>query len=66
MADTIEVGAFPEGIAIAPDNLHIYVGKFRSQTISVLKIDQATDRLVDTKRTINLPGPPASLRIGSQ
>ena len=66
LADTIEVGAFPEGIAIAPDNLHVYVGNFHSQTISVLRIDPATGRLVETKRTIKLPGPPASLRLGSQ
>jgi DNA-binding beta-propeller fold protein YncE len=66
VVDTVEVGAFPEGIAIAPDNLHVYVGNFRSQTISVLKIDAATGRLVDTKQTIRLPGPPASLRIGSE
>jgi DNA-binding beta-propeller fold protein YncE len=66
VVNTIEVGAFPEGIVIAPDNLHVYVGNFRSQTISVLKIDAATGRLIDTKQTIKLPGPPASLRIGSQ
>jgi DNA-binding beta-propeller fold protein YncE len=66
VVDTVEVGAFPEGIAIAPDNIHVYVGNFRSQTISVLKIDAAARRLSDTKQTIKLPGPPASLRIGSQ
>jgi DNA-binding beta-propeller fold protein YncE len=66
VVSTLDVGAFPEGIAIAPDNLHVYVGNFHSQTISVLKIDAATGRLTDTKQTINLPGPPASLRIGSQ
>jgi DNA-binding beta-propeller fold protein YncE len=64
--DTINVGAFPEGIAIAPDNFHVYVGNFRSRTISVLKIDAATGLLTDTKQIIKLPGPPASLRIGSQ
>ena len=66
VVDTVDVGAFPEGVAIAPDNLHVYVGNFRSRTISVLKIDAATGRLTDTKGTISLPGPPASLRIGSQ
>jgi DNA-binding beta-propeller fold protein YncE len=66
VVDTIEVGAFAQGIAIAPDNLHVYVGNFRSGTISVLKIDAATGRLIDTRQTIKLPGPPASLRIGSQ
>jgi DNA-binding beta-propeller fold protein YncE len=66
VVNSVAVGAFPEGIAFATDNVHLYVGNFHSNSISVLKIDGSTGRLIDTGRTITLPGPPASLRIGSQ
>jgi DNA-binding beta-propeller fold protein YncE len=62
---SVDVGAFPEGIAFAPDGRHIYVGNFRSNSISVLEID-GKGQLTNTDQTIKLPGPPASLRIGSQ
>jgi DNA-binding beta-propeller fold protein YncE len=65
VANSVPVGAFPEGIAFAADNQHVYVGNFRSNSISILKVNEA-DRLVDTGHTIELPGPPASLRIGSR
>ncbi len=65
LVNTVNVGAFPEGIAFAPDNQHLYVGNYRGNSISILKID-AAGRLTDTGQTVKLPGPPASLRIGSQ
>jgi DNA-binding beta-propeller fold protein YncE len=65
VVNSVEVGAFPEGIAFAPDNQHLYVGNFHSNSISILTID-ASGHLADTGRVIRLPGPPASLRIGSQ
>jgi DNA-binding beta-propeller fold protein YncE len=64
LADSIDVGAFPEGIAFSRDGDWIYAGNFASNTISVLHIEGG--RLVDTHRDITLPGPPASLRVGSQ
>jgi DNA-binding beta-propeller fold protein YncE len=63
--NSVDVGAFPEGIAFAADGRHVYVGNYHSNSISVLTVDRS-GRLVDTKQTINLPGPPASLRVGSQ
>lgn len=65
LVNTVNVGAFPEGIAFAPDSQHLYVGNYRSNSICILKID-ASGRLTDTGQTMKLPGPPASLRIGSQ
>jgi DNA-binding beta-propeller fold protein YncE len=65
VVNSVDVGAFPEGIAFAPDNQHLYVGNFHSHSISILKID-ASGHLADTGRIIKLSGPPASLRIGSQ
>jgi len=65
VVNSVDVGAFPEGIAFAADGVHVFVGNYRSNSISILKVDRS-GRLVDTKMSVNLPGPPASLRIGSQ
>jgi DNA-binding beta-propeller fold protein YncE len=63
--NSVNVGAFPEGIAFAQDSRHVYVGNFMSNSISILKID-GTGQLADTHQVVTLPGPPASLRIGSR
>ncbi len=65
VVNSVDVGAFPEGVAFAPDNQHLYVGNFHSNSISILTID-ASGHLADTGQIIRLSGPPASLRIGSQ
>ncbi len=64
LAGSTDVGAFPEGIAFSPDGAYVYAGNFASQTISVLHLEDG--RLVDTHADIQLPGAPASLRVGSQ
>jgi len=60
----VEVGAFPEGVAFSPDGEWIYAGNFGSNSLSVLHLDHG--RLVNTNADIALPGPAASLRVGSQ
>ena len=65
IANSVNVGAFPEGLAFAPDSEHLYVGNYRDNSISILKVN-AAGLLVDTGVKVELPGPPASLRIGSQ
>jgi DNA-binding beta-propeller fold protein YncE len=65
VTNSVNVGAFPEGLAFAPDNEHVYVGNYRDNSISILKVN-AAGLLVDTGVKVQLPGPPASLRIGSQ
>jgi 6-phosphogluconolactonase (cycloisomerase 2 family) len=64
VVNSVDVGAFPQGIAFAADGRHVYVGNYHSNSISILKVD-GSGRLVDTKQAIKLPGPPASLRVGS-
>lgn len=64
VVNSVDVGAFPEGIGFSANGQYIYVGNYRSQSISILKIDES-GRMVDTNETVTLPGPPASLRIGS-
>jgi len=64
VVNSVDVGAFPEGVAFSPDGQFVYVGNYKNNSISVLKI--AGGKLVDTNQPVALPGPPASLRIGSQ
>jgi DNA-binding beta-propeller fold protein YncE len=61
---SVDVGAFPEGVAFSEDGRFVYVGNFASNTISVLRVER--DGLVDTHDDVALSGPPASLRVGSQ
>jgi DNA-binding beta-propeller fold protein YncE len=61
--NSVEVGAFPEGVAFNSTGKYIYAGNYHSNSISILTIDP-TGRLVDTHKTVELPGPPASLRVG--
>lgn len=65
VVNSVAVGAFPEGIGFAQDGQHVYVGNYRSNSISILRID-GSGQLVDTRNSVPLSGPPASLRIGSQ
>lgn len=60
----IAVEAFPEGVAFSADSRTIYVGNFASSTLSVLSVDRKGR--VASRSVIKLPGPPASLRIGSR
>lgn len=65
VVNSVAVGAFPEGVAFAADGRHAYVGNFHSNTLSILKVDD-TGHLVKVGDPLKLPGPPASLRIGSR
>jgi DNA-binding beta-propeller fold protein YncE len=65
MSDTAEVGSFPEGIAFSRDGNFIYVGNFHSNSISILSVGPGGS-LKSTETRVELPGPPASLRIGSR
>ena len=65
VSDSAEVGSFPEGIAFSKDGNFIYAGNFHSNSISILSVGPG-GTLKDTGRRIELPGRPASLRIGSR
>jgi DNA-binding beta-propeller fold protein YncE len=60
----VRVGKLPEGAAWSPDGGTVYVGNFIDKTLSVLS--DTGGRLIDTGRTYDLPGQPASLRSGPQ
>jgi DNA-binding beta-propeller fold protein YncE len=65
LPDSAAVGSFPEGIAFSRDGKFIYAGNFHSNSVSILSIGP-DGGLKDTGTKIELPGPPASLRIGSR
>jgi DNA-binding beta-propeller fold protein YncE len=65
LSDGADVGSFPEGIAFSKDGAFIYAGNFHSNAISILSVGRGGS-LKDTGARIELPGPPASLRIGSR
>jgi DNA-binding beta-propeller fold protein YncE len=56
----VEVRGLPEGAVFSSDGQYLYVGNFMDSDISILRVDG--DRLVDTGRSLALPGHPASMR----
>ena len=56
----VEVRGLPEGVVFSSDGRYIYVGNFMDSDISILRVDG--DQLVNTGKSLALPGHPASMR----
>ncbi len=56
----IEVGGMPEGVVFSPDSRYIYIGNFLSRDVSILRARGRN--VVDTGKTLKLPGRPGALR----
>jgi DNA-binding beta-propeller fold protein YncE len=56
----VEVRGLPEGVVFSDDGQYIYVGNYMDRDISILKVDG--DRIVNTGKSLQLPGQPASMR----
>lgn len=56
----VEVHGLPEGVVFSDDGKYLYVGNYQDRDISILRVDG--DQLVDTGKTLKLPGQPASMR----
>jgi DNA-binding beta-propeller fold protein YncE len=56
----VEVRGLPEGIVFSDDGQYVYVGNYMDRDISILKVEG--DRLVNTGKSMQLPGQPASMR----
>lgn len=56
----IEVRGLPEGAVFSDDGRYIYVGNFLDNDISILRVDG--DQIVNTGKSLQLPGQPASMR----
>jgi DNA-binding beta-propeller fold protein YncE len=56
----VEVRGLPEGVVFSNDGRYIYVGNYMDSDVSILRVDG--DRLVNTRKSLQLPGQPASMR----
>jgi DNA-binding beta-propeller fold protein YncE len=56
----VEVRGLPEGVVFSQDGRYIYVGNFMDQDVSILRVEG--DRIVNTGKSLALPGHPASMR----
>lgn len=59
-SNEIEVRGLPEGVVFSNDGRYIYVGNFIDQDISILRVDG--DQIMNTGKSLQLPGHPASMR----
>jgi DNA-binding beta-propeller fold protein YncE len=59
-SNEVEVRGLPEGVVFSQDGRYIYVGNFIDQDISILRVDG--DQIVNTGKSLALPGHPASMR----
>jgi DNA-binding beta-propeller fold protein YncE len=56
----VEVRGLPEGVVFSGDGNYLYVGNFLDSDVSILRVDG--DQLVNTGKSLQLPGHPASMR----
>jgi DNA-binding beta-propeller fold protein YncE len=56
----VTVHGLPEGAVFSDDGKYLDVGNYLDRDISILRVDG--DQLVDTGKTLKLPGQPASMR----
>jgi DNA-binding beta-propeller fold protein YncE len=59
-ANEVEVRGLPEGVVFSQDGRYLYVGNFVDQDVSILRVDG--DRIIDTGKSFQMPGHPASMR----
>ena len=56
----VEVRGLPEGVVFSNDGRFIYVGNYMDKDVSILRVDG--DQIVNTGKSLQLPGQPASMR----
>jgi DNA-binding beta-propeller fold protein YncE len=56
----VAVRGLPEGAVFSPDGKYLYVGNFLDSDVSILKVDGS--KVVNTGKTLKLPGQPAAMR----
>ena len=58
----IELGGLPEAVMFTPDGGYILAGNFLTQDFSILKVSGT--EVTDTGKRFQVPGHPASARMG--
>ena len=66
--DEVEVRGLPEGAVWSADGKYLFVGNYMDSDVSILKVDETKKgiRVVNTGKTLKLPGQPASMRGRNQ
>lgn len=59
-SNEVDVRGLPEGAVFSQDGRYLYVGNFIDQDISILRVEG--DQLVNTGKSLQLPGHPAAMR----
>ena len=59
-SNDVEVRGLPEGLVFSNDGRYIYVGNYLDRDISILRVEG--DQIVNTGKSLALPGQPASMR----
>jgi DNA-binding beta-propeller fold protein YncE len=66
--DEIEVRGLPEGVVWSADGKYLYVGNYMDSDVSILRVEETKKglRVVNTGKSLKLPGQPASMRSRNQ
>ena len=59
-SNEVEVRGLPEGVVFSQDGRYVYVGNYNDRDVSILRVDG--EQLVNTGKTLTLPGQPAAMR----
>ena len=59
-SNEVEVRGLPEGVVFSQDGRYVYVGNYNDRDVSILRVEG--DQLVNTGKTLPLPGQPAAMR----
>jgi DNA-binding beta-propeller fold protein YncE len=64
----VEVRGLPEGAVWSADGQYLYVGNYNDSDMSILKVEETKKgiRVINTGKTLKLPGQPASMRGRNQ
>jgi len=66
--DEVEVRGLPEGVVWSADGKYLYVGNYMDSDVSILKVEETKKgvRVINTGKSLKLPGQPASMRGRNQ
>ena len=59
-SNEVEVRGLPEGAVFSNDGRYVYIGNYLDRDISILRVEG--DQIVNTGKSLALPGQPASMR----
>ncbi|MBL8313138.1 MAG: YncE family protein [Rubrivivax sp.] len=59
-SNEVEVRGLPEGVVFSQDGRYLYVGNYSDRDVSILRVEG--DQLVNTGKSLKLPGQPAAMR----